>query len=295
LKITNLFGLPEALVNAVSVRPHNAPGSLSATTLLKNMKQILLTSRHWDEIEEDVLDRFWALFGSAIHKMLEHEGENDFTEESMSHEIDGITVTGQIDLYNMATGEIADWKSCSVYKVLKEDFEDWRKQGLIYAWLLHKNDFLVKTCRFIAIMKDHSMRKARHSPSYPKHPVYVYEFPITEHSLAEIETYIKDKISEYKRFKDIADNDIPFCTADERWENPTVFAVKKDGNKRAYKILKTIEEAEKIAGDMGKGYSVEKRQGEAKRCMDYCSCNMFCNYYRDNVAAVEAQDEVNWL
>jgi hypothetical protein len=67
LKITNLFGLPKALVNAVSVRPHNDPGSLSATTLLKSMKQILLTERHWDELEEDVLDRFWALFGSAIH------------------------------------------------------------------------------------------------------------------------------------------------------------------------------------------------------------------------------------
>ncbi|MDR2785683.1 MAG: hypothetical protein LBB83_07190 [Treponema sp.] len=100
MKITNLFGLPEALVNAVSVRPHNAPGSLSATTLLKNMKQILLTERHWDELEEDVLDRFWALFGSAIHKLLEHEGENDFSEESMFCEFAGIKVTGQIDLYN---------------------------------------------------------------------------------------------------------------------------------------------------------------------------------------------------
>jgi hypothetical protein len=226
--------------------------------------------------------------------MLEHEGENDFTEESMSHEMDGIIVTGRIDLYNMAIGEIADWKSCSVYKILKEDFEDWRKQGLIYAWLLHKNGFLVKTCRFIAIMKDHSMRKARHSPSYPKHPVYVYEFPVTEYGLNEIEAYIKDKISDYKLFSEIEDDAIPVCTAEERWEKATKYAVQKSGAKRAYKLLDTQEEAERIAGDMGKGYIVEKRPGEAIRCMDYCSCAAFCNYYRDNVAAVEAQDEVNW-
>lgn len=294
MKITNLFGLPEALVNAVSVRPHNAPGSLSATTLLKNMKQILLTERHWDELEEDVLDRFWALFGSAIHKLLEHEGENDFSEESMFCEFAGIKVTGQIDLYNMATGEIEDWKSCSVYKIFKEDFDDWRKQGLIYAWLLHKCGFLVKTCRFIAIMKDHSMRKARHSPSYPKHPVYVYEFPVNEYGLNEIEAYLENKITEYKRLKDVLDDDIPFCTTEERWEKATKYAVQKSGAKRAYKLLDTQEEAEKIAGDMGKGYVVEKRPGEAIRCMDYCSCAAFCNYYHDNVAAVEAQDEVNW-
>lgn len=294
MNITNVFGLPEALVKAVSVKQHNAPGSLSATTLLKNTKQILLTSRHWDEIEEDVLDRFWALFGTAIHKMLEHEGENDFTEESMSHEINGMTVTGQIDLYNMATGEIADWKSCSVYKVIKEDFSDWKLQGLIYAWLLHKNDFPVKTCRFIAIMKDHSLRKARHSQSYPKLPVYVYEFPVTEVDLKMIEMYVRDKIEEYKKYDGMADDEIPCCTAAERWESQTEYAVMKEGNKRAFKVLKSLEEAEKIAADKGKGYSVETRPGEAKRCMDYCSCNSFCNYYRENVAAVEAQEDVSW-
>jgi len=296
MTITNIAGLPEALVKAVSIRPHNDPGRLSATTLLLNAKQILLTARHWDEMEEDVLDRFWALFGTAIHKMLESEGVDEFTEEFMPHELDGIVITGRIDNYNMATGVITDYKSCSVYKVINQDFLDWRRQGLIYAWLLHKNGFLVKTCRFIAIMKDHSARKARYRQSYPKIPVYVYEFPVTEEGLAEIEAYMKGKIADYKRFQELPDDDIPPCTPEERWEKPTLYAVKKLGAKRAYKLCNTLEEAEKIAGDM-KGYTVETRPGESTRCMDYCSCCGFCNYYRDNVADKAAgsdDQDVDW-
>jgi len=294
LKITNVMGLPEALVKAIETKPHNAPGSLSATTLLKNTKQILLTERHWDELEEDVLDRFWALFGSAIHKMLESEGKDEFAEESLSFELDGIVITGRIDNYNMKTGEVTDYKSCSVYKIINQDFTDWRRQGLEYAWLLHKNGFLVKTCTFIAITKDHSMRKARHSSSYPKVPVYVYQFEVTEEGLTEIEAFMKGKIAECKKFSDVADDDIPPCTMEERWESPTTYAVMKEGNKRAFKVLKSLDEAEKIAADKGNGYSVETRPGEAKRCMDYCSCNTFCNYYREHVAAVEAQEDVSW-
>jgi hypothetical protein len=293
LKITNVHGLPEALVKAVSIRQH-VPGRLSATTLLMNPKQILLTFRHWEKLEEDVNERIWALFGTAMHNLLEHEGKDEFTEEFMSHEFDGVTITGRIDNYNMNTGDITDYKSCSVYKILNKDFLDWRRQGLIYAWLLHKNGFMVKTCRFIAIMKDHSLRKARHNPSYPELPIYVHEFPVTEFALEEIEVFIKSKIENYKRYLDVADDDIPPCTPEERWERPTKYAVKKAGNKRAYKLLDTLEEAEKVSMDMGNGYSVEHRPGESIRCMDYCSCCEFCNYYRENVAAVEEHLDVSW-
>lgn len=310
MKITNVKGLPEALVKALDVQPHNAPGSLSATTLLKNVKQILLTERHWDEIEEDVLDRFWALYGSTMHKLLEHEEANDFTEETMSHQISGMTITGKIDLYNMEKGEIVDWKSCKVYKIIKGDFEDWRKQGLIYAWLLRKNGFLVKTCRFIAIMKDHSPYEARYQKSYPETPFYVYEFPVTEEALIEIEAYIESKIAEYKQFAEQADDEIPVCSKEERWETQTVYAVWKKENKKATKNFYTQAEADAFAAIKGKDFYVEVRPGEAKKCSTYCSCKKFCNHYRDNVEATlmkafeeveaqakakeDSQEEVSW-
>jgi 2-iminoacetate synthase ThiH len=107
----------------------------------------------------------------------------------------------------------------------------------------------------------------------------------------EIEAYIKAKIADYKKTLEIADDDIPPCSAEERWEKPTKYAVKKNGNKKAYKLLETLEEAERIAGNMGKEYSIETRLGESTRCSEYCSCCDFCNFYRDNVAVAEEGQE----
>lgn len=293
MKITNRAGLPEAIVKACTTRRHNNPGRLSATTLLNGTKQIVLTDRHWDELEEDVADRFWAIFGTAAHSVLEHEGKYDFAEEFMSHEMDGITVTGRIDNYNMQSEVVSDYKTCSIYKIKSHDFEDWRRQGLIYAWLLIKNGFKVKTCRFIAIIKDHSKREAKRDPFYPQVPLYVYEVVVTEEALSEIEAFIKAKIADYHSCRQMADDAIPSCTAKERWEKPPKFAVKKNGNKRATKVWDEKEDAEKHVNNLGAGYSIEERPGESVRCQGYCSCCDFCSFYRDNIAAAEEQEAVS--
>lgn len=103
---------------------------------------------------------------------------------------------------------------------------------------------------------------------------------------------MKEKIAEYKQCQEMKDDDIPPCAAKERWEKPSTYAVKKEGNKRATKVLDTFEEAEKIAGDKGKDFIVEVRPGESTRCMDYCSCCEFCNFYRDKVnVAITAEEQ----
>jgi len=288
--ITNRMNLPEALVKAVSTRRHNKPGRLSATTLLNGTKQILLTDRHWDTLEDDVADRFWAIIGTAVHGVLEHEGENEFAEEFMSHDVDGVTVTGRIDNYNMKAGIVADYKTASVWKIKLRDFEDWRRQGMIYAWLLRKNGFEVQTCQFIALIKDHSKRDAKRDPSYPQKPMYVYQFDVTPEGLAEIEGFVKAKVAEYKAHREMPDDEIPPCTAKERWEKPTKYAVRKENRKTAVRVLDTREEAEKLVADLGKGHYVETRPGESVRCQEYCVCCEHCNFWRENVMAAEEQE-----
>jgi hypothetical protein len=54
----------------------------------------------------------------------------------MDYRIDGITVTGRIDNYDMQNGTIRDYKTASVHKVKFNDFNDWYLHGMIYAWLL---------------------------------------------------------------------------------------------------------------------------------------------------------------
>jgi hypothetical protein len=291
--LTNEQNLPEAFVKAVTLQRHNKPGRLSATTILNGTKHIILMDRHWDDIEEDVSEHFWAIWGTTAHKVLEDEGADEFTEEFMSCELDGFIITGRIDNYNMRTGVITDWKNGSVWKIIKQDFDDWRKQGLIYAWLLKKNGFDVKTCQFIDIIRDHRKSEAKHKSGYPKTPLYVYKFDVTPEGLTKIETFLREKIAEYKQHREMADDDIPPCTAKERWDKPSKYAVKKEGRKTAVRVLNTQEEAEKLVGELGKNHYVEKRPGEFTRCIDYCSCCEFCNFHRDNVAFAEEQ-EADW-
>jgi hypothetical protein len=287
--ITNKMNLPEALVKAVTTRRHNNPGRLSATTLLNGMKQSILTDRHWDQLEDDVSDRFWAIFGTAVHALLEDEGAHDFTEEFMSFDMDGITVTGRIDNYNMKTSTVTDYKTASVWKVKFGDFHDWYRQGMIYSWLLIKNGFKAERCQFIAILKDHSKTDARRDASYPQGPLYVYEFAVTDPGLTAIELYIDAKIAAYKQYSNLKDDDIPPCSPEERWEKPTKYAVKKEGQKTAVRVLDSENEAQRMASDLGKGHYVETRPGESVRCQGYCSCCEFCNFYRDHVKAEEQE------
>jgi len=283
MRITNRMGLPEALVKAVSVKRHNKPGQLSATTLLNGTKQILLTDRHWESLEEDVADRFWAILGTAVHGLLEHAGENELVEEFVSHDVDGVTVTGRIDNYNTKTGVVTDYKTVSATRILRQDFGDWWKQGMIYAWLLRGIDLPVSKCRFISMIKDHKKRDAARNPSYPQTPMHVYEFDVTERGLAEIGAFVADKVARYKLHREMADDDIPPCSPEERWERPSEFAVMKAGLKRAVRKFDSRQEADAFAGGKGSGHFVETRPGESVRCQDWCACSGFCNFRCGNI------------
>ena len=138
MKLVNSLGLPQALVDAVTLEKHNAEGEISATTLIKGVKEYLLTERHWDDITVDVKDQIWALWGTTAHKLLEKEYEGTFTEEKFEQKVGNYTVTGRVDCYDMENEILYDYKTTSAWKVVYKNFEDWKSQGLIYAWLLSK-------------------------------------------------------------------------------------------------------------------------------------------------------------
>ena len=282
MNITNKLKLPEGLVKAVSLERHNEKGCISATTLIQGMKQTMLMDRHWDELEDDVSDRLWAIWGSAVHSLLEHEGKTDFTELDMSHAVGNITITGRIDNYDMQNGVICDYKTASVNKVKFNDFSDWKKQGLIYAWLLSKNGFAVNKCRFIALLKDHSKTDAARDYQYPPKPVYVYEFQVNFVELFKIDVFIRQKVKEYEQCLSLNDDDIPPCTSEERWARPPKFAVMKNGLKRAVRLFDDQKSADLLASEKGEGHFVEFRNGESIKCSHYCLCRKFCNYHNQN-------------
>jgi len=294
MTITNKLNLPEGFVKAVSNEKHNAEGSLSATTLIHGIKEIILTDRYWDSLEDDVSDRIWAIWGQAVHSLMESEGENEFTEQEMAYKIGGITVTGKIDNYDMKHGVINDYKTAPVIKVKLGNFSEWYLQGMIYAWLLEKNNFPAKHCRFITLLKDHSKPEVLRDSQYPKSPVYLYEFPVTLQGLFKIGMYIKDKVGEHQRCIALNDDAIPPCTPEERWDRPPVYAVMKSGQKRAVKLFNAREEADALASAKGGNHYVEYRKGESVKCSSYCLCKRYCNFYQDFVlSASSASNEAD--
>jgi hypothetical protein len=170
-----------------------------------------------------------------------------------------------------------------VYKVKFNDFTEWYLQGMIYAWLLTNNNFPVRPCRFIAILKDHSKTEAARDYQYPKQPVYVYEFPVTRMGLFKIGMLIRDKVNEYLKYHEKANDEIPPCLPGERWERPAKFAVMKTGTKRAVRLFDDKRSAEQKVAEFGVGYFIEHRPGECIKCQGYCLCNRFCHYYRTAV------------
>jgi hypothetical protein len=278
MRLTNRTGLPEAFVLACDSARHNAPGSVSATTLLKGAKEIILTERHWEELTEDVADRIWAIWGTAVHSILERETPDTFVEEYLTAEVEGLKITGRVDNYNMRTGDIEDYKTASTWKVVFGDFADWHKQGMIYAWLMKQAGLPVRTVRFIALLKDHSKTKAKRDAGYPQSPVYNYFFMPSEESYKNIESFIKKRVDEIMTYSNLLDNDIPECSPEERWAKETKWAVMKKGRKAAVKLHDSKESATEHASDVG-GY-VEKREGESTKCMEYCPCADFCNFYK---------------
>lgn len=291
---TNNAGLPQAFVNFVSNVRHNRPGTLSATTLLKGDKEIVLYDRHFDELEQDAADLVWASFGTAFHAIMEKQDTEAFKEEAFEVEVEGWKVTGRVDFYDMKNETLGDYKTASVWKVIYGDFADWKNQGLTYAWLMKQHGLNVKRCEFTAFLKDHSKTEAKRKPDYPQVPVFKYAFDVTESDLEETEARIKAKIRSVTEAYKLGDDDIEPCTAEERWETATKYAVMKEGRKTAVKLCDDRATADLYLSQTGgttAGLYVQERKGESKKCADYCPCAEFCNFYRDCVKQPESDQE----
>lgn len=291
---TNNAGLPQAFVNFVSNVRHNRPGTLSATTLLKGDKEIVLYDRHFDELEQDAADLVWASFGTAFHAIMEKQDTEAFKEEAFEVEVEGWKVTGRVDFYDMKNEILGDYKTASVWKVIYGDFADWKDQGLTYAWLMKQHGLNVKRCEFVAFLKDHSKTEAKRKPDYPQLPVYNYVFDVTEADLEATEARIRAKIKSVTEAYKLGDDDIEPCTAEERWETATKYAVMKEGRKTAVKLFDDRETADLYLSQTGgttAGLYVQERKGESKKCADYCPCAEFCNFYKEHVKQPEEVQE----
>jgi hypothetical protein len=282
--ITNNQHLPQSFVEMAKRDYEVAPNEYRVTSLLKGIRETILERRHDEEIEQDVSDMIWLLFGTAVHSILEHqkEGDNEFKETRLKIPFNAYELSGQFDLYNAETQTITDYKTCSVWKVIFGDYSDWKRQLLIYSYMLRLIGFEVKHGEIVAMMKDHSKRDAKIKADYPALPVQKISFDFSDQDYEETEYFIVERFKEITQAEALPDDELPICTPEERFNSGDKFAVMKKGRKTALRVLDDLQAAEDWK-EANSGDYIDTRPGEDKKCKDYCSACEFCSYYREHV------------
>lgn len=282
MSITNRLGLPQPFVSAVDRDAEVVPGRYRVTSLLKGVRECILERRHASEIEVDVAEMIWAIFGTAVHTILEQAQEEDhqIKEARLTDVIlPGFTISGRFDLYDSKEKRITDYKTCSVWKVIYGDYTDWIRQMSLYAYLLERIGFPVTELEVVAMMKDHSKRDAKQKPGYPQFPVSVLRFPYGDREREEVKTWVETRAKDILEAETLSDDDLPLCTKEERYNSGDKFAVMKAGRKTAVRVFDAREEAEEYLIAEGCDY-IEERPGEDKRCVDYCAAARFCSHWK---------------
>lgn len=282
MKITNKLNLPDMLQRAVEKEYEYRDKRYSITSLLDPDRVLMLKRRYNDKIEQDVSECIWMLFGTVTHYALETGiecRENEYVEEHLEHTFDnGYTLSGIID---HVEDFIDDYKTTSVWTVIYgSNNEHWKKQLQMGAYLHYKeHGKWINKGRIIAILKDWNKRDVK--GDYPTLPVKVIHFDLG--TPEEIEKWILDRFKTIEKLEQMADNELPLCTDEERFNSGDKWAVKKKTYKKAFKVYDNLEEARELLITLEQKYpgeyEIEERPGEDKKCMNYCSCCDFCPYY----------------
>ena len=292
MKITNKHNVPDTLYKLAHRNDYSKGADYSVTEIISAPRIQRLRQKHFKHMETDVSDMLWQMLGTALHNVAEKsEVENHINEQRLIHEIDGVTLSGAIDVQVLENDgvSIIDYKFCSAWSVM-DIKPEWEAQLNIYGWLVNQVKGLnINKLQVCAMIRDWSRTKLldKFSDSYPKAPIHMLDIPVW--SLDKTEQYIRARVKSHKTSKFNSDlgDELPLCTDEERWKRPTRFAVMKDGGKRAIKLFDVKQDADKMVVDKiktGGKFYVEKRTGEAVRCTgNYCGVAEWCSQYHKEI------------
>lgn len=287
MKITNKLNLPDMLQRAVEREYTYRDKRYSITSLLDPDRVLMLKRRHNDEIEQDVSECIWMLFGTVTHYALETGiecRENEYVEEHLEYTFpSGYTLSGIID---HVEDYIDDYKTTSVWTVIYgSNNEHWKKQLQMGAYLHYKeHGNWISKGRIIAILKDFNKKDSLLKDNYPKLPVQVINFDLG--TPEEVEEWIVKRFKRIEYLEKLSDLDLPLCSMEERFNTGDKYAVKKKVWKKAFRVFDSLDEARELLIELERKYpgeyEIEERIGEDKKCKDYCSCCQFCPYYLEH-------------
>jgi len=239
----------------------------------------------------DVVDTLWALDGTSLHYVFEKTDSSNVTELRLTVEVDGMTVSGKIDVYEVLPQRLLDYKKTSVWTHMynPEGKEDYIAQVNVNAFLLRANGFNVVEVANVYIFRDWKKTDylRMQNRGYPLYPIMYLKLPLwtDEQTLA----YIKNRINLHKKaYMDWQLGVLNGCAPKGRWREDDVYAVLNQKRTRAVNggaNFETEAEAKLFAAKTANG-GIELREGVDKRCDSYCDYTEFCTYYKKNKKAL---------
>lgn len=277
MRLTNVFHLPQPLVDAVRNDPYSkGDADYSVTGLLKPPRIAQLEREHDDELEEDVSDRIWSLCGQVVHGILERAERTALAEKRLYATINGVRISGAIDRLVLVDKKLQDYKFITLRKIKDGVPKEYEEQQNAYVWLLRQSGYEVQQAELVCILRDWNRPASRFRDDYPPHHVAL--LPVRLWGDAETERFLAHRV----QIHEAAKTQLPECNADDRWAEPDVWAVMAPGRKRAVALYNSEREAlEHVAAFDGENYYVDHRRGNfGKRCQDYCRVNKWCAQFQ---------------
>lgn len=296
---------------------------LSATSLLKPIKQVLLP--HRIPVEQrvvDVIEQVSNRTGSSIHDGFEAAWKDDrlpetlkslgyppgviskirvnptkeevakgdiipvFMEQRLSKNVQGIKVTGKFDA--VVNGEVEDLKNTSVWKYMSGKTEDYIMQGSIYRWLgpeLITKDWMNVTFH---IKNWERSGQARYGEGYPAAQMITKRLKL--HSIEATDAYVNQRVSDLIRLRDVSEDLMPKCSDSDLWRKETQWRYFKNPAKayepgaRSTKNFDNKADAYlQLAKDGNVGVVME-RPGQVTACK-FCSAFLVCKQKDDLIAS----------
>jgi len=203
MKYTNKYNLDEWLCEYLAQDDYDyEPGVLSATTLIGPARAWALKMQHPEDLVIDYSDLIRLKNGSAIHAAIELSGVAErmggFQEKRFYAEFNGFRISGKMDM--ILDGVINDFKSTSVWKAVKAEYDDYVKQLSIYRWLLEKNGISTADFGYIHFFfTDWKKADMLKNSDYP--PIPYTEVTVTT-GIGNLAQFAKDKGITYAQLKD---------------------------------------------------------------------------------------------
>lgn len=314
-KITNFTGISLPLAVWLAADDYDfSPDSrsISATSLLKPVRQILLRERLTAKTREtpDIADGIAARLGHSIHDGIEKAWTHQYassmsklgysdevigrvrinpTDEELresneiipvylehrgSREIRGYKISGKFDM--VQDGELHDFKSTSVYTYIKgSKDEDYCLQGSLYRWV-HSDKITSDHITINFVFTDWQRAMAKSQANYPDQRVATHRVQLM--SIPQTEKWINDRIDELEAHADLPESELPFCSDKDLWRSEPVWKFysnpqKTDG--KSTKNFKSKSEAYAHMNKAGKGIVIEV-PGQVKAC-SYCPAFPICS------------------